>query len=65
MLDRLFSILVQEVPEELSFCEFDCAVTKCTVRDWKECSLLQGRGVAQSESRGVQGQAIPVAAFTR
>ena len=65
MLDRLFSILVQEVPEELSVCEFDCPMTKCTVKDWKECSLLQGRGVVQRETRGAQGQAMPVAAFSK
>lgn len=31
--------LVQEVPEDISVCEFGCPMTKCTTKDWKECEL--------------------------
>lgn len=39
MLDRFIALFVQEVPEELAVCEFDCPVTKCTVRNWAQCTL--------------------------
>ena len=39
MFDRLFKILVAEVPEELSVCEFECPKANCTGRDWAACTL--------------------------
>ena len=39
MIDWLLQKLIQEVPEELSVCEFDCPKTTCTGRDWAECEL--------------------------
>lgn len=39
MIGRLLKMLVTEAPEELSVCEFDCSVTKCTFRDAAECNL--------------------------
>ena len=39
MIGRLLNNLIQEVPEELSVCEFDCPYTECTVKDWVECEL--------------------------
>ena len=35
----LLQKLVQEVPDDLSVCEFGCPMTKCTAKDWKECEL--------------------------
>jgi len=43
MIDRLLQRFIQEIPEELSVCEFDCPLKKCTERDWAKCELrLQG-----------------------
>ena len=39
MLGRLREIFIQEVPEELTVCVFDCPVTKCTSSMWAECDL--------------------------
>lgn len=39
MLNCLRKILVQEVPDELSVCMFECPVTQCTSTMWAECSL--------------------------
>jgi hypothetical protein len=65
MFDRLRAMLVQEVPEELSVCEFDCPVTRCTVSDWAECSLrnqpsLHGLGVARYRKWTVGTESIAV-----
>jgi len=36
---RVLDNIIQEVPEALSVCEFDCPYNECTVRDWVECEL--------------------------
>ena len=41
MFDRLFKILVAEVPEELSVCEFECPKATCTWKDWTACTLRE------------------------
>jgi hypothetical protein len=41
MLGWLLKNLVQEVPEQLSVCEFDCPNNECTIRDWVGCELRQ------------------------
>jgi hypothetical protein len=50
---RVLDNLIQEVPEALSVCEFDCPYNECTVRDWVECELrheasLPGTAVSRS-----------------
>jgi hypothetical protein len=40
MIGRLLQSLVQEVPEELSVCEFDCPHTRCIAISRAECELL-------------------------
>ena len=50
MFSRLRELLVQEVPEELSVCTFECPVTHCTYSMWSACTLrlrkLPARSVA-------------------
>ena len=41
MIDWLRQRFIQEIPEELSVCEFDCPLSKCTGRDWAKCELRQ------------------------
>ena len=41
MFRRLRELLVQDVPAELSVCEFDCPVTRCTTDRWASCTLRQ------------------------
>jgi hypothetical protein len=58
MIGWLLKNLIQEVPEELSVCEFDCPNNKCTVRDWGACELrhqlaLYGSGIGHNTSRMV------------
>jgi len=43
MFRRLREMLVQQVPEALSVCEFDCPVTRCTTRTWATCTLREGQ----------------------
>ena len=31
--------IVQDVPNDLAACEFDCKVTECTYGDWKHCKI--------------------------
>jgi hypothetical protein len=52
MFDRLLQWFIQEIPEELSVCEFDCCKTKCTINDWRVCELrhqvmVYERGITQ------------------
>lgn len=47
MLRRLRKLLVQEVPEELAVCMFECTESQCTPRQWAVCEL---------RTRGTQGQ---------
>ena len=37
--------LIQDVPEELSVCEFDCRKSTCTASDLAECELYQQASV--------------------
>ena len=39
MINKLLQWLVQEIPEELSVCEFVCRKTECTISDWAVCEL--------------------------
>lgn len=39
MFRRLLDMIVQQVPESLSVCEFECPVTKCTTKIWSACRL--------------------------
>lgn len=41
MIGWLLKNLIQEVPEQLSVCEFDCPNNECTVKDWVVCDLRQ------------------------
>jgi len=41
MINWLRQRFIQEIPEELSVCEFDCPLKKCTARDWVKCELRQ------------------------
>jgi hypothetical protein len=52
MIAWLLKNLVQEVPDRLAICEFDCPNKACTIRDWVGCelrqqALLQEHGVCQ------------------
>jgi hypothetical protein len=29
--------IIQDVPDEMAACEFDCKVTECTYGNWKHC----------------------------
>jgi hypothetical protein len=39
MFRRLRELLVRQVPESLSVCEFECPLDRCTIRTWKSCKL--------------------------
>jgi len=39
MIDWLLKNIVQEVPVELSVCEFDCPYSECTDRNWAKCTM--------------------------
>lgn len=39
MFSRLRELIIQEVPEELSACVFECPATKCTFTIWSGCTL--------------------------
>ena len=39
MLRRLLDLIVQQVPESLSVCEFECSETRCTTKIWSTCRL--------------------------
>jgi len=39
MLRRLRKLLVQEVPEELAVCMFECPRSQCTTQYWATCEL--------------------------
>lgn len=41
MIDWFLKHLVQEVPDQLSVCEFDCPNNACTISDWLACELRQ------------------------
>ena len=59
MLGRLRRLLVQEVPEELSVCMFECPASECSSDTWTECRLRSQawpdlRAAAHSKSRSVR-----------
>jgi len=35
--DRLKSLLIADVPEDLAICEFDCRKNQCTYGEWATC----------------------------
>jgi curli biogenesis system outer membrane secretion channel CsgG len=39
MFHRLLSMLIQEVPEEISVCEFECPMATCTASNRATCSI--------------------------
>ena len=41
MKGRLLKNITQDVPEEISVCEFECRKSTCTARDLTECELHQ------------------------
>ena len=41
MIGWLLKNFVQEVPEHLSVCEFDCPNNRCTISDWAACELRE------------------------
>ena len=64
MFDRLLKRFIQEVPEHLSACEFDCPLITCTESDWARCEIrqpgtLSGSYSAQTHRREVEAE-IPV-----
>lgn len=69
MFNRLLGMLIEEVPEELSACEFDCTVTRCTARNRDECTLYlhatrRSRDVTQRNPRSVQTEVPAIASVT-
>jgi hypothetical protein len=43
MIDWLRQRFIQEIPDELSVCEFECRLKKCSESHWTKCELrLQG-----------------------
>jgi hypothetical protein len=64
MIDWLRQRFIQEIPDELSVCEFECRLKKCTESHWTKCELRQqgtlpGNRSAQACSRNVDPE-IPV-----
>ena len=60
MKDRLLKNLIQDVPEELSVCEFECRKSICTTSDCADCERYQQalkgiHGISQCNSH-MQGQ---------
>lgn len=43
---------VAEVPEELSYCEFECGETECGAHDWCRCTLRQNAGALEQPEQG-------------
>ena len=37
MIEKLMKLLVQEIPDELSVCVFQCRKAECKICDYKEC----------------------------
>ena len=42
--------LIQEVPEEIAACEFECRKTECREGDWETCEKRL-RGMSQDQDR--------------
>lgn len=37
LLQLFRSKVVQDVPEDIQLCEFECHKSQCTMRDWEKC----------------------------
>ena len=46
--------IVQEIPEEIALCEFDCHKQQCTEKEWSTCPRRIGKaaGELMPESKG-------------
>ena len=48
---RLKSKMIQEVPEDYSWCEFDCEKLQCSMGDWENCEKrLRLKAESQEQS---------------
>jgi hypothetical protein len=54
--------LIQDVPEELALCEFDCRKPKCTYGEWSSCErrLRKAEGELMPVHNGTSRQRISV-----
>jgi hypothetical protein len=57
MINWLLQRFIKEIPEDISVCEFDCPLTKCTASVWAACELRH-RGM-------LYGSGITTQAYTR
>lgn len=57
MIGWFLKNFVQEVPEQLSICEFDCPNNECTISDWVACELRQQ---ALLQERMIPRAAVPM-----
>ncbi len=50
-LSRLWRVvenaLVQDVPDEIALCEFDCRKARCTHEEWDSCHRRLGRAAGE------------------
>jgi hypothetical protein len=37
LLQQLRSKVIQEAPEDIQLCEFECRKLECTMGDWEKC----------------------------
>lgn len=37
LLQQFRSKVIQEAPEDIQLCEFECHKTECAIGDWKKC----------------------------
>jgi len=37
LLQQFKSTLIQEAPEDIQLCEFECHKAECAMGDWKKC----------------------------
>jgi hypothetical protein len=47
----LIDHLIQEVPDSIAVCEFDCRETDCTVERWASCERRKNRDLAPTPRR--------------
>jgi len=73
MIDWLRQRFIKEIPEDISVCEFDCPLTKCTASIWAECELrhqgtLSGSDITRAYKRIIQPEIpateIPAVVFS-
>jgi hypothetical protein len=50
-LRRWLSRLIQDVPEDIAACEFECRRLECRQGDWETCEKRL-RGMRRDEDRG-------------